>query len=148
MTTETPSQTNPRKTRSKWIVGVSMILVAIGGLATWAILSPGALAYYKSPSDIATEGASAMGRTLRVGGRVQDGTLHRHGSSVEFTITDGHHSVPVTFTGDVPDTLKPGTDAIAQGKLSADGTMRADQVQAKCSSKFVPKGRPGDLGKT
>jgi cytochrome c-type biogenesis protein CcmE len=63
-------------------------------------------------------------------------------------ITDGKQRVPVVYRGDVPDTLKDNTDAIAEGRLESDGTLHATHVQAKCSSKFVPKSRPQDLGRS
>lgn len=131
--------------RIKWIAGVSLVVAAIGGLAAWAFLSPGALAYYKSPTEIAAGGA--IDGTVRVGGRLVDGTLDRDGSLVRFTVTDGTKTVPVMFRGEVPDTLKEGTDVIAEGRVT-NGTMHATRIQAKCSSKFVPKDRPGDLGQT
>ena len=137
-----------RPHRGKWVAGVSLIVAAIAGLAVWAMFSPGALAYYRTPSDIVSGGRASFDGTLRLGGRVVDGSLERNGTRVRFTITDGHAAVPVTFRGDVPDTLKNGTDAIASGTIGPDGTMDATAVQAKCSSKFVPKDRPGDLGKT
>jgi cytochrome c-type biogenesis protein CcmE len=132
--------------RAKWIAGISLVGAAIVGLAAWAILSPGALAYYKTPSEIPSLGDNAFGKTLRIGGRVQKGTLEHDGTVVHFTISDTKNDVPIVFTGDVPDTLKEGTDAIAEGTLDRDGTLHATRVQAKCSSKFVPKDRPGDLG--
>jgi len=137
----------PKPARTKWIAGVTLIVVAVLGLATWAMLSPGALAYYKTPSQVFTGDRASFDGTLRLGGRVADGTLVRNGTLVHFTITDGHHGVPVVYRGDVPDTLKNGTDAIATGTITG-GTMHATGVQAKCSSKFVPKDRPSDLGKT
>jgi cytochrome c-type biogenesis protein CcmE len=141
-----PGTTKPR--RGKWIAGVTLIVTAIAGLAVWAMFSPGALAYYKTPSQIVAGGRASFDGSLRLGGRVADGTLQRDGTSVTFTITDGHAAVPIAFRGDVPDTLKNGTDAIATGTIAPDGTMHATAVQAKCSSKFVPKDRPGDLGQT
>jgi cytochrome c-type biogenesis protein CcmE len=144
--TAVTERSEPKPARARWIVGVSFVVAAIGGLAAWAFLSPGALAYYKTPSEIAA-GIGATHETLRVGGRVAAGTLDRDGSLVRFTVTDGKSSVPVVFRGDVPDTLKEDTDVIAEGRMDG-AVMRATRVQAKCSSKFVPKDRPQDLGAT
>jgi cytochrome c-type biogenesis protein CcmE len=127
----------PRR-RLKWAVGIGLIVVGIGGLAAWAIASPGAVSYYTTPSEVSVQGPKAMGRQLRVGGRVADGSLQRKGSQVRFTVTDGHNAVPVSFSGDVPDTLKQGTDVIAEGMLQPNGTLVATRVLAKCSSKFTP----------
>ena len=132
--------------RAKWVAGISLILAGIIGLAVWAIAAPNALAYYKTPSELSSAD-STSGRNLRVGGRVVDGSLERDGTRVRFLITDGHRRVPVTFTGEVPDTLKNGTDAIAEGRL-VDGTLRAHRIQAKCSSKFVPAEKQEHLGRT
>jgi cytochrome c-type biogenesis protein CcmE len=134
-----------RASRAKWITGVSLIVAAIAGLAAWALLSPGALAYYKTPSEVRS--MARTDRMLRIGGRVVDGSLERDGRVVAFTITDGTQQLRVEHRGEVPDTLKEGTDAIVEGHTwTADGAFAADRVQAKCSSKFVPKDRPGDLG--
>lgn len=146
MDTATPERAEPKPGRIKWLAGISLVVAAIAGLAAWAFLSPGALAYYKTPTDIAA-GVGTIDDTVRVGGRLVDGTLDRDGTLVRFTVTDGENTVPVVFRGEVPDTLKEGTDVIAEGRID-DGTMRATRIQAKCSSKFVPKDRPGDLGKT
>lgn len=129
--------TQPPRARAKWVVGISLISAGILGLALWAIASPNALAYYKTPSELSSDDAIS-GRNLRVGGRVLDGSLQRDGSHVSFVITDGRNEVPVAYNGEVPDTLKDGTDAIAEGRLVGD-TLQARRIQAKCSSKFVPK---------
>jgi cytochrome c-type biogenesis protein CcmE len=128
------SSTAPR--RWKWTAGITFILAGIGGLAAWAIVAPDAVAYYKTPSEVRSE--NPLGKNLRVGGRVAEGTLVREGTRVRFVVTDGTEAVPVIFRGDVPDTLKEQTDVIAEGKLRPDGTLVASRVQAKCSSKFVP----------
>jgi len=132
-------QTEPRtRRRFKWTAGVVLIVAGVGGLGAWAIASPGAVSYYTTPSEVKVQGVKAMGHQLRVGGRVADGSLVRDGTTIRFSVTDGHNSVPVVYHGDVPDTLKPGTDAVATGSLRPDGVLQATQVMAKCSSKFSP----------
>ncbi len=136
----------PRGPRAKWVVGISLVIAGILGLTLWAIASPNALAYYKTPSELSS-GDATSARNLRVGGRVLEGSLQRRGTHVTFVITDGHTEVPVTYSGEVPDTLKDGTDAIAEGRL-VGGTLHALRIQAKCSSKFVPEDKTEEhLGK-
>jgi cytochrome c-type biogenesis protein CcmE len=138
-----------RTGRGKWVAGITLIVTAIAGLAVWAMLSPGALAYYKTPSQIAAMSPSGdtSSKVLRIGGRVTE--LDRTGRTVYLTISDGKEQVRVEYAGEVPDTLKQGTDAIVEGDTwTTAGVFAADRVQAKCSSKFVPKDRPGDLGQT
>jgi cytochrome c-type biogenesis protein CcmE len=127
-----------RQSRLKWTVGIVLVVTGIGGLAAWAIASPGAVSYYRTPSEVAAQGPSAMGRQLRVGGQVASNTLRRDGTTVRFSVTDGRSAVPVLYHGDVPDTLKAGTDVVAEGMLQPSGTLLATRVLAKCSSKFAP----------
>jgi cytochrome c-type biogenesis protein CcmE len=146
---DTVQEQTARTGRGRWVAGVTLIVTAIAGLAVWAMFSPGALAYYKSPAQVAEmdTAARAQAKLLRIGGRVVE--LDRTGRTVFLTLSDGKAQVPVEFTGEVPDTLKLDTDAIVEGdSWTTDGVFAADRVQAKCSSKFVPKDRPGDLGKT
>jgi cytochrome c-type biogenesis protein CcmE len=139
-------ETAPHAPRNKkWIVAVSCIVLGLGGLAAWAVASPGAVSYYATPSEVLADSETAT-RNLRLGGRVAE--LDRNGTLVTFDVTDGHHAVPVSYRGDVPDTLKDATDVIAEGHLNADGTLVATRVMAKCSSKFVDEDKPEHLGQT
>lgn len=130
--------TKPPARRGRWIAGVSLIVAGIVGLGAWAIASPGAVSYFVTPSEVAS-GHNVNQASLRLGGRVAVGTLHRDGSIVEFSVTDGTHQVPVRYAGEVPDTLKEKTDVVAEGVMGPDGTFAATRVMAKCSSKFVPE---------
>ncbi len=133
----------PKRTK-RWVVAITMVVVGIAALGFWAISSPDAVAYYKTPSELGDVPATDR---VRVGGRLVDGSLDRSGSIVRFSITDGKRDVLVRYDGEVPDTLKDGTDVIAEGRVSADG-LEADRVLAKCSSKYVPKDSPEHLGRT
>jgi cytochrome c-type biogenesis protein CcmE len=130
----------------RWGVGISLIVLGIGGLAFWAVASPGALAYYKTPTEVSAQHVSPE-QNIRVGGRVRD--LDRRAGFAGFLLTDGKHNVRISYHGEVPDTLKNGTDGVAEGHLQQDGTLVASRVQAKCSSKFMTKkDRAARLGKT
>jgi cytochrome c-type biogenesis protein CcmE len=137
-----------RRSRVKLVVGGLLILLGIGGLAAWALASPGSVSYYTTPSELRSQALPASGRTFRLGGRVATDGFERRGSLVTFTVTDDHQTVPVVYRGEVPDTLKPDTDVIAEGRFGADGVLHADRVLAKCSSKFVSKDEaPEHLGR-
>ncbi len=131
--------------RGKWIAAVTCIVLGIGGLAAWAIATPGAISYYKTPSELS---AADVTKQLRIGGRVVDDSLRRDGRVVSFDVTDGKDTITVEYRGEVPDTLKNGTDVVAEGRYAGgQNAFAADRVLAKCSSKYVPAERPGDLGK-
>jgi cytochrome c-type biogenesis protein CcmE len=130
---ETPTPRKPQRLR--WSLGISLVVAGIGALAFWAVASPGALAYYRSPTQIAQQHPDAT-QNIRVGGRVRD--LDRGAGYANFALTDGRNVVHVAYRGEVPDTLKNGTDGIATGHITGN-SMQATQVQAKCSSKFMTK---------
>lgn len=129
-------QTATRKPqRLRWSLGISLVVAGIGALAFWAVASPGALAYYKTPTQITTQRPDSA-QNIRVGGRVTH--LTRGVGTAVFDLTDGKNTVHIDYHGEVPDTLKNGTDGIAEGHITGS-TMQANQVQAKCSSKFMTK---------
>jgi len=53
-------------------------------------------------------------------------------------VTDTAKVIPVVYTGILPDLFKEGKGVVAQGKLSADGVFRADEVLAKHDENYMP----------
>ena len=96
------------KTRHKRIVFIVVSLAALG-LAAYLVLGAfrNNLVFFFSPTQIATKEAP-VGRTFRIGGLVQDGTLKRDsdGLTVHFTVTDTANSIPVVYKGILPDLFK------------------------------------------
>lgn len=95
-------------------------------------------AYYRTLEELDALGPSANGKRLRVAGIVADGSIQRHGAEVTFELEQEHRSLAVRYTGDqpVPDTFKGGAEAIVEGERRPDGSFEADQIQAKCASKY------------
>lgn len=81
-----------------------------------------------------------MGRTFRVGGLVEKGTLQRDndGLTARFTITDTAKTIPVVYKGILPDLFKEGRGCVAQGHVGSDGVFYADQVLAKHDENYMP----------
>src|ERR1700687_1411980 len=121
------------KKRHKRAVFIFACLAAIG-LATWLVLGAfrNNLVFFFSPTQIATKEAP-VGKTFRIGGLVQDGTLKRDtdGLTVRFTVTDTANTIPVVYKGILPDLFKEGRGCVAQGHVGPDGVFYADQVLAK-----------------
>ncbi|MDZ7637246.1 MAG: cytochrome c maturation protein CcmE [Bryobacterales bacterium] len=44
----------------------------------------------------------------------------------------------------LPDTFRDNAQALADGRMQADGTFHAKRIQAKCASKYAPKTPSGD----
>ena len=128
------------KTRHKRIVFIIVSLAALG-LAAYLVLGAfrNNLVFFFSPTQIATKEAP-VGRTFRIGGLVQDGTLKRDsdGLTVHFTVTDTANSIPVVYKGILPDLFKEGRGCVAQGRVGSDGTFYADQIMAKHDENYMP----------
>lgn len=105
------------------------------------------MVFFVAPSDIAAHvagpGANAPGRTLRLGGLVEAGSVHRiqqGGTPVaHFRITDGRAAIDVTYAGILPDLFREGQGAVTLGTLLPDGTFRAAEVLAKHDETYMPK---------
>ena len=80
------------------------------------------------------------GRSYELTGKVVKGSIEHSGSDLRFRIRDrdGTHSVPVTYTGVVPDPFRDGREVIVSGELK-NGTFVAerDSLVTKCPSKFT-----------
>lgn len=104
--------------------------------------------YYRTIAEINGLGDRAYDQRIRVTGNVVDGSLVRKGKDVEFTIVEENRTLKVVYSGaePLPDTLRGGAQAMADGKLSRDGVFHASRVAAKCASKYEAK--PGEKLKT
>lgn len=122
---------------------LGFIVAGLSGLAIAAALVLSAfqenLVFFFSPSQVAAKEAP-IGRTFRVGGLVQTGTVQRDsdGLTVRFVVTDTAQSIPVVYKGILPDLFKEGKGCVAQGKIGADGVFYADQVLAKHDENYMP----------
>ncbi|HET9711984.1 MAG TPA: cytochrome c maturation protein CcmE [Pyrinomonadaceae bacterium] len=122
---------------------VAFIVAGLAGLAVAAYLVASAfrnnLVFFFSPTQVAAKEAP-VGRTFRIGGLVQEGTLQRQndGLTVRFTVTDTAANIPVVYKGILPDLFKEGRGCVAQGKLGSDGVFHADQVLAKHDENYMP----------
>ena len=117
------------------------LLLAGGGAAALAVyaLQDNVLFFY-SPTDIAQHPEKVPpGRSFRIGGLVEKGSVKRDaGLAVEFTVTDGKTSVPVTYSGVLPDLFREGQGVVALGTRAPDGVFRASEVLAKHDEKYMP----------
>jgi cytochrome c-type biogenesis protein CcmE len=95
-------------------------------------------AYYRTLEELDTLGPNADGQRLRVAGIVTDGSIQRNGTVVTFQLEQEHRRLVVRYVGDqpIPDTFKDGVEAVVEGERQADGSFEADQIQAKCASKY------------
>ena len=97
------------------------------------------IAYFYVPGDLAKANV-APGTRIRLGGLVENGTVRRgEGSTITFTVTDTLATVPVTYTGILPDLFREGQGVVAEGAFGTDGLFVADTVLAKHDETYMPK---------
>ena len=127
----------PRHKRMTLIALGVLLLGAAAGLVLNAFQSN--LVFFFSPSQIAANEAP-QGRAFRIGGMVESGSVVRgnDGLTVNFKVTDTVKTVPVTYTGILPDLFKEGKGVVAQGRLGSDGVFVATEVLAKHDENYMP----------
>jgi cytochrome c-type biogenesis protein CcmE len=126
-----------RHRRFAWI-GAGVVLL---GVAAALVLNAfqSNLVFFFTPSQVAAKEAP-QGRTFRVGGLVEDKSLQREkdGLTVRFNVTDTAKTIPVVYTGILPDLFKEGKGVVAQGQIGPDGVFRASEVLAKHDENYMP----------
>ena len=127
----------PRHKRMMWIVAGVAALAIAAGLVLNAFQSN--LVFFFTPTQIAA-GEAPKGRTFRLGGLVEPGSVRREGDGtlVVFRVTDGAKTIDVSFKGILPDLFSEGRGVVAQGVVEADGRFRASEVLAKHDENYMP----------
>ena len=127
----------PRDKRLAAIVAGVALLGAAVGLVLYAFQSN--LVFFFSPTQVAA-GEAPRDRAFRIGGLVQTGSVKREAGAlgVHFVVTDTAHSIPVAYSGILPDLFREGKGVVAQGRVGPDGVFRASEVLAKHDENYMP----------
>ena len=128
----------PKHQRLVLVVIALVALVGAGLLAAWALRNQAS--YFYVPSEMVSA-PPETGRAVRLGGMVQAGSLQTlpDGVTVRFVVGDGEATVPVQFTGILPDLFVEESGVVAEGALQADGTFMADNLLAKHDENYMPR---------
>ena len=126
--------------RKKRLTIVLFLLVGLGiavGLTPYALRQNINLFY--DPTQISA-GEAPVDVRIRAGGMVEEGSVLRDPDSlmVEFKVTDFNASVPIQYTGILPDLFAEGQGVVAMGRLDSNGRFVADQVLAKHDENYMP----------
>ena len=125
------------KSRHQRLAIAAGVLAVVGAAAALVLNAfQSNLVFFYSPSQIASKEAPT-GRTFRLGGLVEAGSVKRDGVAVSFVVTDTAKSVPVRYSGILPDLFKEGKGVVAQGQLR-NGTFEAREVLAKHDENYMP----------
>ncbi len=94
--------------------------------------------FFRSPSQVLSD-PPQTGEVFRIGGLVEEGSLVRgQGETVSFAVTDTNQSVPVQFTGVLPDLFAEGQGMVGTGQMEG-GTFVATEILAKHDETYMPK---------
>jgi cytochrome c-type biogenesis protein CcmE len=126
----------PRRRRLILISCVVAGVAVSAGLALRAFQEN--LLFFFSPTQVAA-GEAPENRTIRLGGMVVEESVQRELGSLtlSFVVTDFVNSVPVNYTGVLPDLFAEGQGVVVRGQFVADGSFVADEVLAKHDENYM-----------
>jgi cytochrome c-type biogenesis protein CcmE len=124
------------KARAKFLVGSAIIVVTLIALAYVGFTQ--SKTYYHTITELSTLQGTALHQRMRVSGNVRNGTIQRLPGRVDFVLTEQGNDLMVSYAGrdPLPDTFKDGAQALVEGRMMPDNRFVAEQVQAKCASKY------------
>ena len=126
-----------KKTRRIQIIALAFVALALAtGLIGYAMRD--GINYFRSPSQMATD-PPRVDEVFRIGGLVAAGSLQRgQGEVVTFAVTDTNATVPVRYTGILPDLFAEGAGMIALGQMEGE-TFVATEILAKHDETYMPR---------
>jgi cytochrome c-type biogenesis protein CcmE len=94
--------------------------------------------FFRAPADVAADPPPPT-EVFRIGGLVEEGTLVRgEGETITFNVTDGGASIPVTYTGILPDLFGEGEGMVGTGSL-VNGVFQATEILARHDETYMPE---------
>lgn len=126
-----------KKKRRVQVLALSGVCIA-AVLGILALLPDESFQFFRSPSEVAADPPRET-ELFRIGGLVEDGSLVRaSGTDIAFKVTDGGASIPVTYSGILPDLFAEGQGMVGQGRY-VNGTFQAVEILAKHDESYMPK---------
>ena len=130
-----------KKKQKKRLFLILTVLVVGGALISLVFSSfTGALVYFYTPTEILQKADSLNGKTVRIGGMVQEGTLVKETGTlkIRFMVTDGTKLFPVRYDGMLPDLFREGQGVIVEGVWQTGQDFNATNILAKHSEDYMP----------
>ena len=126
----------PRQTRMAVVAGI-ISGVSLAAWLAFRAFEANVMLYY-DPTDLAAQMPPA-GERFRLGGMVEQGSVQKTPGTLDisFLVTDFKHTIPVKFSGILPDLFREGQGVVAHGRMQA-GTFVADEILAKHDEKYMP----------
>ena len=126
-----------KKKRRIQVIAIAFVALALSTALIGYAMRDG-INLFRSPSQVA-EAPPDAAEVFRLGGLVEDGSLIRgQGETVTFSVTDGAATVPVAYTGVLPDLFDEGQGMVGTGRY-VDGVFEASEILAKHDESYMPK---------
>ena len=126
-----------KKTRRIQVIAVAAIALALSTALIGYAMRDG-INFFRAPSQVA-EAPPPANEVFRMGGLVVEGSLIRgQGTTISFEVTDTNATIPVTYTGVLPDLFSEGEGMVGTGKL-VNGVFEATEILAKHDETYMPK---------
>ncbi len=126
-----------KKQRRIQLIAVAVVAL-IGSTALIGYGMRDGINFFRAPTQVVAE-PPAPTEVFRIGGLVEEGTLNRgQGEQISFSVTDGGASVPVTFTGVLPDLFGENEGMVGTGRL-VNGVFEATEILARHDETYMPK---------
>lgn len=125
-----------KKTRRIQVIAVAVVALALStGLIGYAMRD--GINFFRAPAQILAEPPQPT-EVFRIGGLVEDGSIVRgEGKTIRFSVTDGGGSVPVTYTGVLPDLFSENEGMVGTGRY-INGVFEATEILAKHDEEYMP----------
>jgi cytochrome c-type biogenesis protein CcmE len=126
-----------KKKRRIQIIAVAAVALTLSTALIGYAMKDG-INFFRSPSEVA-EAPPSPTELFRIGGLVEEGSLERGvGEQIRFRVTDGGATIPVTFTGVLPDLFEENQGMVGTGRL-VNGVFEATEILAKHDETYMPK---------
>lgn len=133
---------------AKIVVSIVVLMGSLGFLLVDTMKDPEVLTYFHAADEVLAKPSHFLGKRIRMGGHVEKGSILQRPGTLEYRfevrpipgmlkhpeVKD--QTVRVAYTGVVPDTFKDDAEVIVAGVLADDGRFAADELVAKCPSKY------------
>jgi len=127
------------KPRQQRMLAVGLVAAGLAVAATFTLRAfKDNMMFFVEISDVMA-GHYPKERNFRIGGLVVAGTVEREEGSLDmsFKVTDTRCTLPVTYSGVVPDLFREGQGVVAHGRMDGNGTFVADKIMAKHDEEYM-----------
>jgi cytochrome c-type biogenesis protein CcmE len=134
------------RTRPVVFVGGVIVIVLALAYLVYGGIQQGAT-YWVTVGELLSRDPSVPQDRVRLGGTVVPGSVTWDGSHqhLRFAVTDGAKSIPVRYSGIVPDIFREGRQVVVEGRITPDGAFAATTLLAKCPTKYNPADPQGQV---